>query len=89
MLEQPSNRRFGMHTRHCMGWRPRRGGGLLIPHTWRFRYGRLARHLRGARYPIRRRIGVGVLAAAPLMGHTGRERCARPSERAGCSSKGG
>ena len=31
MLEQPSNRRFGVHTRRCMGWRPRRGGGLLIP----------------------------------------------------------
>jgi len=31
MLEQPSVRRSGVHTRHCMGWRPRRGGGVFIP----------------------------------------------------------
>ncbi len=64
MLEQPSERRFrdahpALHGVAATSWRR-----VLIPHTWRFRCGRLARHLRGARYPIRRRIENPGLAAA-------------------------
>ena len=65
MLEQPSNRRFGMHTRALYGVAVTSWRRVLIPRTWRFRCGRLARHLRGARYPIRRRIENPGLAAAP------------------------
>jgi len=80
MLNQPSERRFrdahpALHGVAATSWRR-----VLIPHTWRFRCGRLARHLRGARCPIRRRIENPGLAAAPPMGHTGCERCAGPGD---------